>query len=214
MTSPARLFASRSTTGAASRQGPHHGAHTSTRTGTGEAATARSSSKASTSCGVPETSRRALHWPQMGFCDTRFSGTRFSAPHWAQRNVCMVCGNLGTISARSMAAGTTAMDGPRSERDGTGKLRGAAAALTVTPQKNEHLASAHQRIRRRAREERISGSEPKVTPTCAPRVPVSTRVSSRRTRTAWRRERPRPRRRVGLPPIRGANALRRPARSP
>ena len=89
-TRPAISAASSSITGATMRQGPHHGAHISSSTGTGERSTSATKVASVTVTGFVSNGRGVLHRPQTGLSPWAiFScGTRFVLPQEEQRINC------------------------------------------------------------------------------------------------------------------------------
>lgn len=83
-TRPANSPASCSITGAIILQGPHHGAHISSSTGSGERSTSSAKFASVTIVGCVDTASGVLHCPQTGSSPARsFSaGTRLFAPHF------------------------------------------------------------------------------------------------------------------------------------
>ena len=89
-TRPAISFASSSTTGATIRHGPHHAAHMSSRTGSGERSTSAANVASVTVTGPLWTGNGVLHRPHTGASPWAiFSrGTRLVAPHAGHRINC------------------------------------------------------------------------------------------------------------------------------
>jgi mono/diheme cytochrome c family protein len=87
-TRPARSAAISSMTGAIILHGPHHVAHMSSSTGSGERSTSAAKVASVTVTGLPSTARGALHRPHTGArpCASFSVGTRFIAPQAGQRS--------------------------------------------------------------------------------------------------------------------------------
>lgn len=95
-TRPAFCPASRSSSGATMRHGPHHSAQKSTTTGHGASRTSASkSASASTWIGAAGGDRACLQRPHLGCRSSLPNGTRFSAPQ---------CSHLDTICLRPQLA--------------------------------------------------------------------------------------------------------------
>jgi hypothetical protein len=90
-TRPPISAASSSITGASIRHGPHHAAHMSSSTGSGERSTSAENVASVTVTGLLETSRGVLHRPHTGSspCAILARGTRLVAPQAGQRSNCV-----------------------------------------------------------------------------------------------------------------------------